>query len=141
MSQQEQTGEKQGAGHRLHALRRAGLFASLTGAFVTVTAMAVFAAYRFGEGIIYIDDRTVSQLSLYELTGGAALGIIAAVAGVGVALVGAIATLVTAIIGLSVGALGLAIGAIIVIGVVTGPLLLIGFIAMLIKRRYWPDVI
>lgn len=117
------------------------LMGPVAAAFAIVTVAAAIAAYRFGEGVVYIGERTISDLNVFEVTGGAALGVLGAIAGVGAAGVGAIAALVATIVGVSVGVLGLALGTLIVIGVVTGPILLVTMIGVLIKRRYWPDVI
>lgn len=120
---------------------RLAIFAPVLAAFTIVTAVAAAAAYRFGDGVIYLQDRTISELTFFEVTGGVAMGVVAAVFGLGAAAIGAVGALVAAIIGASFGLFGLVLGGIVLIGVVTGPVLLITIIAILIKRRYWPDVI
>lgn len=115
--------------------------APLVAGFCLLTAVAVMAAYQFGEGVVYINERTISDLNVFEVTGGAALGVLGVVAGLGAATVGTVGAIAAAVVGVSVGALGVAAGAVVVVGVVTGPLLLVGIIAWLVKRRYWPDVI
>jgi len=117
------------------------IFGPVLAAFGIVTLASAVAAYRFGEGVIHIEGQTFSDLTFFEVTGGAALSVLGAVFALAAAGVGAVGALVMAVIGASVGVFGLAIGAVVVIGVVTGPVLLVTVAAILIKRRFWPDVI
>lgn len=121
--------------------RMMALMAPVVMAFVVLTAGAVVAAYRFGEDVVFIGERTISDFSVWEVTGGAALGVLGAFVGLGAAAISAVAALVVAIVGSAVAVFGVALGAVVAIGVVTGPLLLIGLLAVIIKRRFWPDVI
>lgn len=109
--------------------------------FAILTAGVTIAAYRFGEGVIYLNDRTISDMNMFEVTGGAAVGVLGIIAGLAATIVGAVVALAATILGLSVGALGLALGVVVTVGVLTGPILLIGLIIVLVRRRYWPDVI
>lgn len=117
------------------------LLGPITAAFAIVVSAAVVAAYRFGEGVVYIGDRTISDMNMFEVTGGAAVGVFGALIGLGAAAIGAVATLIAGIVGLLVGTLGMAVGFVIAAGVLTGPVLLVGLAVILVKRRYWPDVI
>lgn len=117
------------------------LVGPLAVAFAIVVSAAVAAAYQFGEGVVYINDQTISDMSFFEVTGGTALGILGALVGVVAAAIGAVAALIATIVGISLGAVGLIGTAIVVAGIVTGPILLVTIIAVLIKRHYWPDVI
>lgn len=111
------------------------------GTFAALTGVLVVAAYQFGEGIVFFNDRTISDMNFLEVTGGAALGALGAVVAIVLAAVSAILAVITAAIGVSVGTLGVVVALFVAVGVVTGPVLLIGIVAMMIKRRYWPDVI
>lgn len=117
------------------------LMAPVTAAFALVVSAAVIAAYRFGEGVVYIGERTISEMNFIEVTSGTALGVLGALFGVVAAAVGAVLALCAAIIGAVVGAVGVVFGGLVVIGILTGPVLLAVMIGMMIKRRYWPDVI
>lgn len=121
--------------------RKVAVFGPALAAFSIATGAAAMAAYRFGEGVIYVGDRTISDLTFFEVTGNAALGVLGAVIALAAAAVGAVGALIATIVGVSVGFLGLVLGAVVAIGVVTGPVLLVTLVAILIKRRYWPDVI
>ncbi|WP_031554435.1 hypothetical protein [Parvularcula oceani] len=109
--------------------------------FAILTVSLTVAAYRFGEGVVYIDGRTISDFSLFEVTGGAAAGVVGLVIGLGAALVAIAAALIATVLSLGVAALGVGFGLFVTLGVVTGPILLALIIGVLIKRRYWPDVI
>lgn len=122
-------------------LGQAAVFGPVLAAFAMVTAGAVIMAYRLGDGVIYLQDRTISELTFFEVTSGAALGVLGAVLALGAAAFGAVGALIAAIIATCVGALGLILGSVVVIGVLTGPLLLVAAVGLLIKRHFWPDVI
>lgn len=113
----------------------------MAAAFVLLTVATVVAAYRFGEGVVYIGDRTISDFNLFEVTGGAALGVLGMAAGLVAAALGAVTALMATIVSVAMGALGIVIGTLVVVGMVTGPILLVAVLGVLIKRRYWPDVI
>lgn len=117
------------------------VFGAVSAGLAVVTAVAAIMAYGLGEGVIYIEEKTISELTFMELTGGTAAGIFGAVFALGMAAFGGIGTLVAAIVGAGFGVFGAIIGLVVAIGVVTGPLLLVAMIAILIKRRFWPDVI
>lgn len=130
-----------GRANRFSKTQKYAIFGPVLAAFAIVTSAAVMAAYRFGEGVIHLQGRTISELTFFEVTGGAAMGILGAVAGLGIAAVGAVGTLAAAMIGASIGIFGLILGSVVAIGVVTGPILLVTVVAILIKRKFWPDVI
>lgn len=109
--------------------------------FGGLTAAVIVAAYRFGEDVVYIGDRTISDFTFLEVTGGAALGVVGAFVGLGAAAISAVAALVMTLVGGAMAVFGVALGAVVVVGVVTGPILLVMVLGVLIKRRFWPDVI
>ncbi len=110
-------------------------------AFGLFTIVAAVVAYKFGEGVLYINDRTISDLSLFEVTGGAAVGVLGLFTAIASAALGLVATFAAGLVGIGFGTLGIVAGTIIAIGVVTGPLLLLGLIVWAVKRHYWPDII
>ncbi|MBB4658275.1 hypothetical protein [Parvularcula dongshanensis] len=109
--------------------------------FGILTVTLIVAAYRFGEGVVYIDGRTISDLSFLEVTGGAAAGAAGVLVGLGAALVGLVAAVLATVLSLALATVGVGFGLFLTLGVVTGPILLAVIIGVLIKRRYWPDVI
>lgn len=121
--------------------RRFGKIALTGTVFGLLTLSLVIAAYRFGEGVVYIDGRTISDLSLMEVTGGAAAGAVGLVVGLGAALLALAAAVLATGLSLILATLGVGLGIFVTIGVVSGPILLAIIIGVLIKRRYYPDVI
>lgn len=114
------------------------VFGPVAAALIILTGATVYAAYNHFDGHLYIYDRTISEYNFFEVTGFSAVGV---VGGLGVVVVGLVAALVAAAVGLALAAAGLTIGAVVLVGVTTGPILLCLIIAIMIKRRYWPDVI
>jgi hypothetical protein len=111
------------------------------GAACLVIAGVAIAAFRLGAGAVPEGLAHFQDADLVSLSSGAAIDVLAVIAGLGAAAIGAVTALIATIVGVSVGALGIALGGFIVLGVVTGPLLLVAIVAWAIKRRYWPDVI
>ena len=123
---------------RIKALRRlkaAGVVFALTTACLTV------AAYQYGEGHVWIGDRTISDMNVLEVTGASAAGVAGLVVGLGGAAVALIAALVATVLSLAVAVLVGGLGVFFAVGVATGPILLAIIVGMLVKRRYYPDVI
>lgn len=93
-------------------------------------------------------DRTLAEagvvpgdLGMFEMTSGAAYGIASAVMALVMGLIGMITAGIAALFGLAIGAVGIAGAVVVGLGVVTGPILLVAGITILIKRRFFPDVI
>ena len=109
--------------------------------FLTLTIGLTAAAYSFGEGYVWIGDRTISDMNPFEVTGASAAGAAGLVVGLGAVIVALLAALVATALSLAVGLLGAGLGLFVAVGVATGPILLAVVIGILIKRRYYPDVI
>lgn len=90
----------------------------------------------FGEGAMAQD-----QMNFFELTHAAAFGVASTVMSLLMGMIGMVTAAGAAIIGLAVGAVGIAGAVVVGLGVITGPLLLAAAIGLLIKRRFFPDVI
>ena len=123
---------------RRKALRRikaAGVVFALTTACLTV------AAYQFGEGQVWIGDRTISDMNVFEVTGASAAGAAGLFAGLGAAVIALIAALAATVLSLGLAVFVGGLGVFFALGVVTGPVLLAVVCGVLVKRRYYPDVI
>lgn len=111
------------------------------GAFFVGTLGIAITIYLTGGQALAEGTTPAADMSFFEVTNAAAFSMASAVVSLIMGLVGMITAAGAAIVGLAVGAVGIA-GAIVVgLGVVTGPLLLAGAIGVLIKRRFFPDVI
>ena len=116
-------------------LKAAGVVFALTTACLTV------AAYQWGEGQVWIGDRTISDMNVLEVTGASAAGAAGLIAGLGAAAIALIAALLATVLSLVVAVLVGGLGVFFALGVATGPILLAVFVGILVKRRYYPDVI
>lgn len=110
-------------------------------AFALTTACLTVAAYQYGEGHVWIGDRTISDMNVLEVTGASAAGVAGIVAGLGAMVVALIAALIATVLSVAVAVLVGGLGIFFALGVATGPILLAIFVGMLVKRRYYPDVI
>ena len=110
-------------------------------AFALTTACLTVAAYQYGDGHVWIGDRTISDMNLLEVTGASAAGVAGLVAGLGAMVVALIAAVIATVLSLAVAVLVGGLGVFFALGVATGPILLAVFVGVLIKRRYYPDVI
>ncbi|GAB4531423.1 MAG: hypothetical protein Tsb0010_12810 [Parvularculaceae bacterium] len=97
-------------------------------------AAGVWAVYTYGEGNIYIGDRTVSELEWWEVAGALAAGVVALIIGLIGGLLGLIVGLFAAVVALAIGALGIFAGLFITTGVLLGPVLLLVLIILMIRR-------
>ncbi|GGY54145.1 hypothetical protein [Parvularcula lutaonensis] len=111
------------------------------GAFLVGTLGLAVTFYITGHAAIGETAVAVEELSFLELTNAAAFGVASTVVSLLMGLVGMVTAAGAAIIGLAVGAVGIAGALVVGLGVITGPLLLAGAIGILIKRRFFPDVI
>ena len=117
-------------------------FAKASGlTFLVLTVGLTAAAYSFGDGYVWIGDRTISDMNPFEVTGASAAGAAGLVVGLGAVIVALLAALVATALSLAVGLLGAGLGLFVAIGVATGPILLAVIVGVLVKRRYYPDVI
>lgn len=130
-------GETEGGrpGRAARRLKAAGVLFALTTACLTV------AAYRYGEGHVWIGDRTISDMNVLEVTGASAAGAAGLIAGLGAAVVALLAAVLATVLSVGVAVLVGGFGVFFALGVATGPILLAIFVGVLIKRRYYPDVI
>ena len=109
--------------------------------FAVTTACFTVAAYQYGEGHVWIGDRTISDLNVLEVTGASAAGVAGLIAGLGAAVVAVIAALIATVLSVGIAVLVGGLGIFFALGVATGPILLAIFVGVLVKRRYYPDVI
>ena len=118
---------------------RVGKATGLT--FLLLTVGLTAAAYSFGDGHVWIGDRTISDMNPFEVTSASAVGAAGLVVGLGAVIVALLAALVATVLSLALGLLGAGLGLFVTVGVATGPILLAVIIGVLVKRRYYPDVI
>jgi len=111
------------------------------GAFVVGTIGLSVATYVAGGDAVAASGAAGNEMGMFELTSGAAIGMAAAVISLVMGLIGMITAMGAAIVGLAFGAVGIAGAVIVGAGIVTGPILLIAGLVVLIKRRFYPDVI
>lgn len=121
--------------------RRGGGLKASGAVFVLLTVSATVLAYRYGEGVVFVGDRTISELGFLEVTGASAAGVAGLAVGLGAAALAIVAALLAAALSVVLAVLGVGLGLFVTLGVVTGPILLAVIVGVLIKRRYYPDVI
>lgn len=117
-----------------------GLGAAVGAFFVGTLAIAV-TIYLTGGEVLADSHAAPADMSIFEVTNAAAFSMASAVVSLVMGLVGMITAAGAAIVGLAVGAIGIAGAVVVGLGVITGPLLLAAAIGVLIKRRFFPDVI
>ena len=113
---------------------------SLVG-FAVLTVGLTVAMYQFGDGVVWVGDRTVSDMNPFEVTGAGAAGAAGLVVGVGALIVALVAALIATIASVAVALLGTGVGLFFAMGFALGPIFLAVILGVLIKRRYWPDVV
>ncbi|NRA30178.1 MAG: hypothetical protein HRU11_07930 [Parvularculaceae bacterium] len=111
------------------------------GAFVVGTIGLSVAIYVTGGETVAANGFTGDEMGMFEVTSSAAVGMAAAVIQLVMGLIGMITAMGAAIFGLAIGAIGIAGAVIVGAGIVTGPILLLAGLVILIKRRFYPDVI
>lgn len=117
-----------------------GLGAAVGGFLVGTLAIAV-TIYLTGGETVAQGTSGRADLSLFEVTNAAAFSMASAVVSLVMGLIGMVTAAGAAILGLAVGAAGVAGAVVVGLGVVTGPVLLAAAIGLVIKRRFFPDVI
>lgn len=111
------------------------------GAFIVATfGLSLGIVLMAGDGAA-MPGLTVNDMGMVELTGAAAVGVASAVMSLVMGLLGLITAAAATLISLAAGAAGIVGAVIIGVGVLTGPLLLVGMIVVFIKRRFYPDII
>ncbi|MEM1380143.1 MAG: hypothetical protein AAGH41_05915 [Pseudomonadota bacterium] len=111
------------------------------GAFVVGTVGLSLAIYLTGGETVAQSAVAVDEMGMFEVTSAAAFGVASVVISLVMGLIGLVTAAGTAVIGLAFGALGIAGAVVIGAGVVTGPILLAAALYIVIKRRFYPDVI
>ncbi|MEM9840601.1 MAG: hypothetical protein AAF830_15790 [Pseudomonadota bacterium] len=111
------------------------------GAFVVGTIGLSVAIYLTGGESVANSPVAVDEMGMFEVTSAAAFGMASAVMSLLMGLIGAVTAAGAAIISLALGALGIAGALVVGAGIVTGPILLGIGLFVLIKRRFYPDVI
>lgn len=137
----EKDREQQAAAANMAAARLWVVGASILGGFILAATALVVSAFKLGQGVLTVDREVSAHFSVWEVTSGAAMGVITSVIGLGAAVVGAVSALAAGIVAAVAAVFGGAAAIVVICGMVLGPLLLLGLIAILIKRRFWPDVI
>jgi hypothetical protein len=117
-----------------------GLGAAVGTFFVATVAMAVGIYVGGGEDLAQ-RSAGADEFALFELTSSAAFSVASAVMSLIFGLVGFVTAAGAAVIGLAVGALGIAGAVVVTVGMVTGPVLILLAAGLLVKRRFFPDVI
>ena len=108
--------------------------------FLVLTIGIMITASLFADAI-QVNGHTAADLNPIELTGASAAGAAGLVVGLGAIIVALLAALVATALSLAVGLLGAGLGLFLAVGIATGPILLAVIVGVLIKRRYYPDVI
>ena len=107
--------------------------------FIALVGCGTWAVYNFAEESTFvIGDSTLEDLALWEVVGGVAIGVIAAILGILAGLVGIVIGLVAAALSIALSLLGTAIGLFVVAGVLAGPILLLAAVIILINRSSRP---
>ena len=111
------------------------------GAFLIGTLGIAVTIYLTGGETLADGGSSSGAMNLFEVTNAAAFSMASAVVGLVMGLIGMITATGAAIVGLAAGAAGVAGAVVVGLGVITGPLLLATAIGIVIKRRFFPDVI
>ncbi|MEO1042278.1 MAG: hypothetical protein AAFX52_08310 [Pseudomonadota bacterium] len=111
------------------------------GAFVVVTVAISAVVYVMGLEVYAGGDAPLASVSFLDTTSAAAFGVASGVVSLVLGLFGVLIGTVAAMLSVAFGTLGLAAGFLVAAGVFAGPVLLVAAIAVVVKRRYFPDVI
>ncbi|MEM0929013.1 MAG: hypothetical protein AAGI89_06960 [Pseudomonadota bacterium] len=111
------------------------------GAFMIVTFAISVVVYATGSEIYAGAGSALAAPSFLDATSAAAFGVASGVVSLVLGMFGVLFGTVAAMLSVAFGAFGLMAGFVVAAGVFAGPLLLVAAIAVLVKRRYFPDVI
>lgn len=111
------------------------------GAFLVGTLGLSIVIYVAGGDTVAASPAAVDEMKLFEVTSAAAFGVASAVVSLMMGLIGVITATGATLLSLALGALGIVGALVIGVGIVTGPILLAIAIGILLKRRFYPDVI
>ncbi|MEM7739783.1 MAG: hypothetical protein AAF225_03165 [Pseudomonadota bacterium] len=124
--------------HRSRIAHGAG---AAVGAFVVVTVAISAVVYVMGLDIYAGGEAPLASVSFLDTTSAAAFGVASGIVSLVFGLFGVLIGTVAAMLGVAFGTLGLAAGFLVAAGVFAGPVLLVIAIGLMVKRRYFPDVI
>lgn len=111
------------------------------GAFMIVTFAISLVVYTTGNSVFAGSEVAVGTPNFLDTTGTAAYGVASGVVSLVFGIFGVLFGTVAAMLSVAFGAFGLVVGFVLAAGIFAGPVLLVGAIAVLVKRRYFPDVI
>ena len=107
--------------------------------FIALVGCGTWAIYNFAEeSVLVVGNQTLEELELWEVVGGVAIGLIAAILGILAGLVGIVIGLIAAALSIALSLLGTAIGLFVVAGVFAGPVLLLAAVIIMINRSSRP---
>ena len=118
-----------------------GVWKFLLFLMVVAVAMGTYSVYQWGDGVITINGREISDLQPWEVVGGVAIGIVGLIVGLLAGAVGIMIGLGAALLAISLALLGVLSGVFITAGVLLGPFLLLAAIILLMRRRTNPDMV
>ncbi|MGV6802336.1 MAG: hypothetical protein ACWA5L_10480 [bacterium] len=121
---------------------QAGQGSVLMISFITLlilTAIGVWAAYAYGDGAIYIDGKTVSEMQPWEVIGGVVAGIFGLILALILGTIGLIIGIIALILALLLAAAGVAVGLFVSVGTALGPFLLIAAVILLLRKNNRKD--
>ncbi|MEM1409214.1 MAG: hypothetical protein AAGG79_00540 [Pseudomonadota bacterium] len=111
------------------------------GSFIVGTVALSVAIYLFGMDASDQQAFSGSEMDMFNVTSNAAFGMASAVVGLLMGLLGAVTAVGALVMGIGISFLGLAGAIIVAAGIIAGPILLATGVYVVIKRRYYPDVI
>ncbi|MEM1381618.1 MAG: hypothetical protein AAGH41_13440 [Pseudomonadota bacterium] len=118
-----------------------GVWKFLLFLMIVAVAMGTYAAYQWGDGVVTINDRAISEFQPWEVVGGVIIGILGLLVGLLAGVIGLLIGLGAAILAISLAMLGILSGVFITAGVLLGPFLLLAAVILLMRRRTNPEVI
>ncbi|MEO1658356.1 MAG: hypothetical protein AAFR65_11580 [Pseudomonadota bacterium] len=111
------------------------------GAFMIVTLAISVVIYATGGEVYASTEPTIGSFSFLDTTGAAAFGVASGVVSLVFGVFSVLFGTVAAMLSVAFGAFGLIAGFLLALGVFAGPVLLVGAIGVMVKRRFFPDVI
>jgi hypothetical protein len=123
------------------AARMAHGLGAAVGTFIVATVAMAIGIYLTGGNGTEVASGSQDPLTFFSATNEAAFGVASAVMALVMGLVGLVTAAGTAIVSIALGAFGIVGAVVITAGVVTGPILLVAAVVILVRRRFFPDVI